>query len=138
MGARGCGDRDSPSHPSQLCPAPALTLAWPKSKSSGEGAGGHPPPPKCSVSHQAAQGSGCFQWVPAALGASQPPPFLPASCDFERDMCGWSSPSDPHLHSVAWGWKSGVPLAKYPGPEQDHTLGTRNGRRHPSLQGTLA
>ncbi|XP_027559169.1 apical endosomal glycoprotein isoform X4 [Neopelma chrysocephalum] len=51
----------------------------------------------------------------------------PASCDFEQDMCGWSSPSDPHLHSFAWGWKSGVPLAKYPGPEQDHTLGTRNG-----------
>ncbi|KAF1416260.1 Apical endosomal glycoprotein, partial [Spheniscus humboldti] len=51
----------------------------------------------------------------------------PASCDFERDMCGWSSPSDPRLHSFAWGWKSGVPLAKYPGPEQDHTLGTRNG-----------
>ncbi|XP_042642368.1 apical endosomal glycoprotein [Tyto alba] len=51
----------------------------------------------------------------------------PASCDFERDTCGWSSPLDPHLHSFAWGWKSGVPLAKYPGPEQDHTLGTRNG-----------
>ncbi|NWW89094.1 AEGP protein, partial [Rhynochetos jubatus] len=51
----------------------------------------------------------------------------PASCDFEQDMCGWSSPSDPHLHGFAWGWKSGVPLAKYPGPEQDHTLGTRNG-----------
>ncbi|XP_014805198.1 PREDICTED: apical endosomal glycoprotein [Calidris pugnax] len=51
----------------------------------------------------------------------------PASCDFERDMCGWSSPSDPRLHSFAWGWKSGVPLAKYPGPEQDHTLGTRDG-----------
>ncbi|NXS75447.1 AEGP protein, partial [Pandion haliaetus] len=51
----------------------------------------------------------------------------PASCDFERDMCGWSSPSDPHLHNFAWGWKSGVPLAKYPSPEQDHTLGTRHG-----------
>ncbi|XP_064324526.1 apical endosomal glycoprotein isoform X2 [Phalacrocorax carbo] len=51
----------------------------------------------------------------------------PASCDFELDTCGWSSPSDPHLHSFAWGWKSGVPLAKYPGPEQDHTLGTRHG-----------
>ncbi|NXN36921.1 AEGP protein, partial [Rhinoptilus africanus] len=51
----------------------------------------------------------------------------PASCDFERDMCGWSSPSDPRLRSFAWGWKSGVPLAKYPGPEQDHTLGTRDG-----------
>uniref|UniRef100_A0A8C8E5X5 MAM domain containing 4 n=1 Tax=Otus sunia TaxID=257818 RepID=A0A8C8E5X5_9STRI len=61
----------------------------------------------------------------------------PASCDFEQDMCGWSSPSDPHLHSFAWGWKSGVPLAKYPGPEQDHTLGTKNGRRHPSLPGVL-
>ncbi|NWI66119.1 AEGP protein, partial [Todus mexicanus] len=51
----------------------------------------------------------------------------PASCDFEQDMCGWSSASDPSLRSFAWGWKSGVPLAKYPGPEQDHTLGTRNG-----------
>ncbi|XP_009469779.1 PREDICTED: apical endosomal glycoprotein [Nipponia nippon] len=52
----------------------------------------------------------------------------PVSCDFERDMCGWSSPADPRLHGFAWGWKkSGVPLAKYPGPEQDHTLGTRNG-----------
>ncbi|NXN64770.1 AEGP protein, partial [Himantopus himantopus] len=51
----------------------------------------------------------------------------PASCDFERDMCGWSSPSDPRLHGFAWGWKNGVPLAKYPGPEQDHTLGTRDG-----------
>ncbi|KAM6316011.1 apical endosomal glycoprotein [Podargus strigoides] len=51
----------------------------------------------------------------------------PASCDFEQDMCGWSSPSDPRLRSFAWGWKSGVPLAKYPGPEQDHTLGTRDG-----------
>ncbi|KAM9521734.1 apical endosomal glycoprotein [Guaruba guarouba] len=51
----------------------------------------------------------------------------PASCDFERDMCGWSSAADPRLHSFAWGWKSGVPLTKYPGPEQDHTVGTRNG-----------
>ncbi|NXI67052.1 AEGP protein, partial [Anseranas semipalmata] len=51
----------------------------------------------------------------------------PASCDFELDMCGWSSPSDERLHGFAWGWKSGVPLAKYPGPEQDHTLGTRDG-----------
>ncbi|XP_056361386.1 apical endosomal glycoprotein [Oenanthe melanoleuca] len=51
----------------------------------------------------------------------------PASCDFEQDSCGWSSPSDPRLHSFAWGWKSGITLAKYPGPEQDHTLGTRNG-----------
>ncbi|XP_054704144.1 apical endosomal glycoprotein [Grus americana] len=51
----------------------------------------------------------------------------PASCDFEWDTCGWSSPSDPRLHSFAWGWKSGVPLAKYPSPEQDHTLGTRDG-----------
>uniref|UniRef100_A0A8C6K292 Uncharacterized protein n=1 Tax=Melopsittacus undulatus TaxID=13146 RepID=A0A8C6K292_MELUD len=51
----------------------------------------------------------------------------PASCDFEQDMCGWSSPTDPRLHSFAWGWKSGVPLTKYPGPEQDHTLGTKNG-----------
>ncbi|RLW00552.1 hypothetical protein DV515_00008972 [Chloebia gouldiae] len=50
-----------------------------------------------------------------------------ASCDFEQDTCGWSSPSDPRLHSFAWGWKSGFTLAKYPGPEQDHTLGTRNG-----------
>ncbi|KAM6243739.1 apical endosomal glycoprotein [Porphyrio hochstetteri] len=51
----------------------------------------------------------------------------PASCDFEQDMCGWSSPSDPQLNSLAWGWKSGVPLAKYPGPEQDHTRGTKDG-----------
>ncbi|NWV19247.1 AEGP protein, partial [Origma solitaria] len=51
----------------------------------------------------------------------------PASCDFEQDTCGWSSPSDPHWYSLAWGWKSGITLAKYPGPEQDHTLGTRNG-----------
>ncbi|NWU98272.1 AEGP protein, partial [Upupa epops] len=50
-----------------------------------------------------------------------------ASCDFELDMCGWSSPLDPRLCSFAWGWKSAVPLAKYPGPKQDHTLGTRNG-----------
>ncbi|KAM6110317.1 apical endosomal glycoprotein [Pterocles gutturalis] len=48
----------------------------------------------------------------------------PASCDFEQDTCGWSSPSD---HGFAWGWKSGDPLAKYPGPEQDHTRGTRDG-----------
>ncbi|NXS32508.1 AEGP protein, partial [Pomatostomus ruficeps] len=51
----------------------------------------------------------------------------PASCDFEQDTCGWSSPLDPRLHSLAWGWKSGITLAKYPSPEQDHTLGTRNG-----------
>ncbi|XP_014736528.1 PREDICTED: apical endosomal glycoprotein [Sturnus vulgaris] len=51
----------------------------------------------------------------------------PASCDFEQDTCGWSSPSDPRLHSFAWGWKSGITLSKYPGPEQDHSLGTRNG-----------
>ncbi|NWI13541.1 AEGP protein, partial [Crypturellus soui] len=52
----------------------------------------------------------------------------PGSCDFEVDMCGWSSPSDDNPHGFAWGWKSGVPLAKYPGPEQDHTLGTQDGR----------
>ncbi|NWH72664.1 AEGP protein, partial [Piaya cayana] len=51
----------------------------------------------------------------------------PASCDFEQDLCGWSSSSDLRLHSFAWGWKSGAPLAKYPGPEQDHTLGTSHG-----------
>ncbi|XP_062447283.1 apical endosomal glycoprotein [Rhea pennata] len=51
----------------------------------------------------------------------------PGSCDFEMDMCGWSSPSDDHLHGFAWGWKSAVPLTKYPGPEQDHTLGTKDG-----------
>ncbi|XP_053940464.1 apical endosomal glycoprotein isoform X2 [Cuculus canorus] len=51
----------------------------------------------------------------------------PASCDFEQDLCGWSSSSDPRLHTFAWGWKNGTPLAKYPGPEQDHTLGTRHG-----------
>ncbi|NXA80023.1 AEGP protein, partial [Thryothorus ludovicianus] len=51
----------------------------------------------------------------------------PASCDFEQDTCGWSSPLDPQLHSFAWGWKSGITLTKYPGPQQDHTLGTRNG-----------
>ncbi|KAM8796695.1 apical endosomal glycoprotein [Eudromia elegans] len=50
------------------------------------------------------------------------------SCDFEVDMCGWSSLSDDNPHGFAWGWKSGVPLAKYPGPEQDHTLGTKDGR----------
>ncbi|XP_010219048.1 PREDICTED: apical endosomal glycoprotein [Tinamus guttatus] len=52
----------------------------------------------------------------------------PGSCDFEVDMCGWSSPTDDNPHGFAWGWKSGVPLAKYPGPEQDHTLGTKDGR----------
>ncbi|XP_074780010.1 apical endosomal glycoprotein [Athene noctua] len=62
------------------------------------------------------------------LHVSDGPCPEPASCDFEQDMCGWSSPSDPHLQGFAWGWKSGVPLAKYPGPEQDHTLGTKNGR----------
>uniref|UniRef100_A0A663F807 MAM domain containing 4 n=1 Tax=Aquila chrysaetos chrysaetos TaxID=223781 RepID=A0A663F807_AQUCH len=73
---------------------------------------------------QAAGDEGCM----AAANLSVPPCPPPAvSCDFERDMCGWSSPSDPRLHSFAWGWKSGVPLAKYPSPEQDHTLGTRNG-----------
>ncbi|NXO22418.1 AEGP protein, partial [Cisticola juncidis] len=51
----------------------------------------------------------------------------PASCDFEQDTCGWSSPFDPRLHTFAWGWKSGVTLAKYPSPEQDHTLSSRNG-----------
>ncbi|XP_068771412.1 apical endosomal glycoprotein isoform X2 [Struthio camelus] len=51
----------------------------------------------------------------------------PGSCDFELDTCGWSSPSDDHPHGFAWGQKSGVPLAKYPGPEQDHTLGTKDG-----------
>uniref|UniRef100_A0A663NEH0 MAM domain containing 4 n=1 Tax=Athene cunicularia TaxID=194338 RepID=A0A663NEH0_ATHCN len=61
------------------------------------------------------------------LHVSDGPCPEPASCDFEQDMCGWSSPSDPHLQGFAWGWKSGVPLAKYPGPEQDHTLGTKNG-----------
>ncbi|NXU29276.1 AEGP protein, partial [Thalassarche chlororhynchos] len=76
----------------------------------------------CPTSHWAVQGSGCLQcWV------HHSPLFLPASCDFEWNTCGWSSPSDPRLHSFAWGRKSGVPLAKYPGPEQDHTLGTRNG-----------
>lgn len=68
-----------------------------------------------------------WHWV------SHSPAFLPASCDFEQDTCGWSSPSDPRLHGFAWGWKSAITLAKYPGPEQDHTLGTRNGRKHPSL-----
>ncbi|XP_064379614.1 apical endosomal glycoprotein [Dromaius novaehollandiae] len=51
----------------------------------------------------------------------------PGSCDFELDTCGWSSPTDDNPYGFAWGRKSGVPLAKYPGPEQDHTLGTKDG-----------
>lgn len=94
-------------------PVPALSLAWPE-------AGG-------GVSHPSAPSPARYHRV------SHSPSFLPASCDFEQDTCGWSSPSDPRLHSMAWGWKSGITLAKYPSPEQDHTLGTRNGRKHPSL-----
>lgn len=63
--------------------------------------------------------------------------FHPASCDFEWDTCGWSSPSDERLHGFTWGWKSGVPLAKYPGPEQDHTLGTEDGRRTSGSPGVV-
>ncbi|KYO23091.1 apical endosomal glycoprotein [Alligator mississippiensis] len=51
----------------------------------------------------------------------------PGSCDFELDTCGWSSSSDPHLRGFAWGWKSGVSPSKYPGPQEDHTLGTKEG-----------
>lgn len=94
-------------------PVPALSLAWPE-------AGG-------GVSHPSAPSPTRYHRL------SHSPSFLPASCDFEQDTCGWSSPSDPRLHSLAWGWKSGITLAKYPSPEQDHTLGTRNGRKHPSL-----
>ncbi|NWU85567.1 AEGP protein, partial [Onychorhynchus coronatus] len=91
--------------------------------------------------HSTIQPDGDWQMVFEAVGAGGDQGYIalddlhvsdgacpePVSCDFEQDMCGWSSPLDPHLHSFAWGWKSGVPLAKYPGPEQDHTLGTRNG-----------
>ncbi|NWW46214.1 AEGP protein, partial [Pedionomus torquatus] len=97
--------------------------------------------------HATVQPDGDWQAVFEAVGAGGSQGYIalddlhvsdgacpePASCDFERDMCGWSSPSDPRLRSFAWGWKSGVPLTKYPGPEQDHTLGTRDGRRNPSL-----
>ncbi|XP_074412177.1 apical endosomal glycoprotein isoform X1 [Zonotrichia albicollis] len=92
-------------------------------------------------SHVTVQPDGDWQVVFEAVGAGGDHGYIalddlhvsegacpkPASCDFEQDTCGWSSPSDPCLHSLAWGWKSGVTLAKYPGPEQDHTLGTRNG-----------
>uniref|UniRef100_A0A8C5JT67 MAM domain containing 4 n=1 Tax=Junco hyemalis TaxID=40217 RepID=A0A8C5JT67_JUNHY len=92
-------------------------------------------------SHVTVQPDGDWQVVFEAVGAGGDHGYIalddlhvsegacpkPASCDFEQDTCGWSSPSDPRLHSLAWGWKSGVTLAKYPGPEQDHTLGTRNG-----------
>ncbi|KAM4760976.1 apical endosomal glycoprotein [Cyanocitta cristata] len=92
-------------------------------------------------SHVTVQPDGDWQVVFEAVGAGGDHGFIalddlhvsdgacpePASCDFEQDTCGWSSPSDPRLNSLAWGWKSGVTLAKYPSPEQDHTLGTRNG-----------
>ncbi|NWI01420.1 AEGP protein, partial [Tichodroma muraria] len=92
-------------------------------------------------SHVTVQPDGDWQVVFEAVGAGSDHGYIalddlhvldgacpkPASCDFEQNTCGWSSPSDPHLHSFAWGWKSGVTLAKYPGPEQDHTLGTRDG-----------
>ncbi|XP_053818399.1 apical endosomal glycoprotein isoform X3 [Vidua chalybeata] len=92
-------------------------------------------------SHVTVQPDGEWQVVFEAVGAGGDHGYIalddlhvlegacpkPASCDFERDTCGWSSPSDTRLHSFAWGWKSGITLAKYPGPEQDHTLGTRNG-----------
>ncbi|NWH34041.1 AEGP protein, partial [Chloropsis hardwickii] len=92
-------------------------------------------------SHVTIQPDGDWQVVFEAVGAGGDHGYIalddlhvsegacpkPASCDFEQDTCGWSSPSDPRLHSFAWGWKSGITLAKYPGPEQDHTLGTRNG-----------
>ncbi|XP_053852733.1 apical endosomal glycoprotein isoform X2 [Vidua macroura] len=92
-------------------------------------------------SHVTVQPDGEWQVVFEAVGAGGDHGYIalddlhvlegacpkPASCDFERDTCGWSSPSDPRLHTFAWGWKSGITLAKYPGPEQDHTLGTRNG-----------
>ncbi|NWX13178.1 AEGP protein, partial [Aegotheles bennettii] len=91
--------------------------------------------------HVTVQPEGDWQVIFEAVGAGGSHGFIalddlhvsdgacaqPASCDFERDMCGWSSPLDPRLHSFAWGWKSGVPLTKYPGPERDHTLGTRDG-----------
>ncbi|NXW71384.1 AEGP protein, partial [Hirundo rustica] len=92
-------------------------------------------------SHVTIQPDGDWQVVFEAVGAGGDHGYIalddlhvsdgacskPASCDFEQDTCGWSSPSDPLLHSFAWGWKSGIVLAKYPSPEQDHTLGTRNG-----------
>ncbi|NWY39859.1 AEGP protein, partial [Sylvia atricapilla] len=92
-------------------------------------------------SHVTIQPDGDWQVVFEAVGAGGDHGYIalddlhvsdgacpePGSCDFEQDTCGWSSPSDPSLHSFAWGWKSGITLAKYPGPEQDHTLGTRNG-----------
>ncbi|XP_036249599.1 apical endosomal glycoprotein isoform X3 [Molothrus ater] len=92
-------------------------------------------------SHVTIQPDGDWQVVFEAVGAGGDHGYIalddlhvsegacpkPASCDFEQDTCGWSSPLDPRLHSLAWGWKSGITLAKYPGPEQDHTLGTRNG-----------
>ncbi|XP_068067764.1 apical endosomal glycoprotein isoform X3 [Anomalospiza imberbis] len=92
-------------------------------------------------SHVTVQPNGEWQVVFEAVGAGGDHGYIalddlhmsegacpkPASCDFEQGTCGWSSPSDPRLHSFAWGWKSGITLAKYPGPEQDHTLGTRNG-----------
>ncbi|NXO83541.1 AEGP protein, partial [Sitta europaea] len=92
-------------------------------------------------SHVTIQPDGDWQVVFEAVGAGGDHGYIalddlhvldgacpePASCDFEQDTCGWSSPSDPRFHSFAWGWKNGISLAKYPGPEQDHTLGTRNG-----------
>ncbi|NXT12963.1 AEGP protein, partial [Prunella fulvescens] len=92
-------------------------------------------------SHVTVQPNGDWQVVFEAVGAGGDHGYIalddlhvsegacpkPASCDFEQDTCGWSSPLDPRLRSFAWGWKSGITLAKYPGPEQDHTLGTRNG-----------
>ncbi|KFO76027.1 Apical endosomal glycoprotein, partial [Cuculus canorus] len=96
---------------------------------------GHPAPALGPRRGWWGRGWGCPPWIPhLPVGsvclqhwAHHSTPFLAASCDFEQDLCGWSSSSDPRLHTFAWGWKNGTPLAKYPGPEQDHTLGTRHG-----------
>ncbi|OWK10637.1 MAMDC4 [Cervus elaphus hippelaphus] len=52
---------------------------------------------------------------------------LPASCDFEAGLCGWSHVPRPGLGGYSWDWGSGASPSRYAQPPVDHTLGTEAG-----------
>ncbi|XP_007898421.2 apical endosomal glycoprotein [Callorhinchus milii] len=51
----------------------------------------------------------------------------PGVCDFEQNICSWRNKLDPGLDQVDWNHRKSDSHSIYKGPNEDHTLGTREG-----------